>query len=124
MGSVHHDLLFHIINCKESKEAWDKLKSIYGIVDEEKGFQIEDDLILLDPNNLDTIQDYITKANEYRALLKDCGNPMKDERLIHHILKKLPQEYASFVSSFYTHRLTMGSSYHKPSFDGFIDILM
>ena len=35
---VHHDLLFHIDGCKESKEAWDKLKSLYGTVDEEKGF--------------------------------------------------------------------------------------
>ena len=123
-GCVHHDLQFHIIKCKESKEAWDKLKSLYGTVDEEKAFQFEDDLLLLDLKNFDTIQDYITKANEYRALLKDYGNPMKDEKLIHHILKKLPQEYASFVSSFNTYRLTMGSAYHKPSFDGFIDILI
>ena len=49
---------------------------------------------------------------------------MKDERLIHHILKKLPQEYAPFVLSFNTHRLTMGSAYHKPSFDAFTDILI
>ena len=49
---------------------------------------------------------------------------MKDERLIHHIMKKLPSEYAPFVSSFNTHRLTMGSAYHKPSFDAFIDILI
>ena len=88
-------------------------------MDEEKGFQIEDDLLLLDLKNFDTIQDYITKANEHRALLKDYGNPMKDERLIHHILKKLPSEYAPFVSSFNTHRLTMGSAYQKPNFDAF-----
>ena len=55
LSCVHHDLQFHIIKCKESKEAWDKLKSLYGRVDEEKGFQIEDDLLLLDPNNFDTI---------------------------------------------------------------------
>ena len=121
---VHHDLLFHIDSSKESKESWDKLKSLYGTVDEKKGFQIEDNLVLLDPKNFDTIQDYINKDNEYRALLKDCGNPMKDERLIHHILKKLPTEYAPFVLSFNTHRLTMGSSYHKPYFDAFIDILI
>ena len=47
------NLQFHIINCKESKEAWDKLKSLYGIVDEEKGFQIEDDLLLLDRKSLE-----------------------------------------------------------------------
>ena len=74
---VHGDLLFHIKNCSESKEAWDKLEQLYGKVDEEKGLRIEDDLLLLDPKNYDTIQDYIIKVNEYRALLKDCGNPMK-----------------------------------------------
>ena len=80
-------------------------------MDEEKGFQLEDDLLLLDPKNFDTIQDYVNKANELRALLKDCGNPMKDDRLIHHILKRLPSEYSNFVSSFNTHKLTMGSTY-------------
>ena len=52
---VHRDLLFHIKTCSTSKEAWDKLKQLYEKVDEEKGFQIEDDLLLLDPKNYDTI---------------------------------------------------------------------
>lgn len=97
---------------------------MYGKVDEEKGFQIEDDLLLLDPKNYDTIQHYIIKVNEYRALLKDCGIPMKDDRLIHHILKRLPSEYANFVPSFNTHKLTMGFAYQKPSFDDFVDMLI
>ena len=121
---VQGDLLFHIKNCSESKEAWDKLEQLYGKVGEEKGFQIEDDLLLLDPKNYDTIQDYIIKVNEYRALLKDYGNPMKDDRLIHHILKRLPSEYASFVSSYNTHKLTMGSSFPKPSFVSFLGMLV
>ena len=73
-----------------------------------KRFQIEDDLILLDLKNFDIIQDYVNKANELRALLKDCGNLLKDGRLIYHILKRLPLEYASFFLSYKTHRLTMG----------------
>ena len=121
---VHRDLFFHIASCMESKPAWDKLVALYGKVDEEKGFQIEDDLLLLEPKNFDTIQDYITKPNEYRELLNDCGNPMKDEKLIHHILKRLPSEYASFVSSYNTHRVTMGSAYQKHTFDAFIEILI
>ena len=88
-------------------------------MDEEKGFQIEDDLLLLDPKNFDTIQDYVNKANELRALFKDCVNPMKDDRLIHHILKRLTSEYSSFVSSNNTHTLTMGGSFTKPTFDAF-----
>ena len=97
---------------------------MYEKVDEEKGFQIEDDLLLLDPKNYDTIHDYIIKFNEYRELLQDCGIPMKDDRLIHHILKRLPSEYSNFVLSFNTHNLTMGSAYQKPSFDGFADMLI
>lgn len=62
---VHKDLFFHISSFKEFKPAWDKLESLYGKVDEEKGFQIEDNLLLLDPKNFDTIQEYINKANEY-----------------------------------------------------------
>ena len=58
------------------------------------------------------------------ALLKDYRNPMKDENLIHHILKRLPSEYASFFLSFNTHRLIMGSVYQKPSFDAFVDMLI
>ena len=58
---VHRDLFFHIASCIESKLAWDKLATLYGKVDEENGFQIEDDLLLLDSKNFDTIQDYITK---------------------------------------------------------------
>jgi hypothetical protein len=48
---------------------------LYGKVDEEKGFQIEDDILLLIPKSFDTIQDYINKANEFRALLKDVVMP-------------------------------------------------
>ena len=111
---VHIDLFFHISSFKEAK-----LEALYGKVDEEKGFQIEDDILLLIPKNFDTIQDYINKSNEFRALLKDCGNTMKDDRLIHHIQERLSFEYASFVLSYNTHRLTMESFFQKPKFDGF-----
>ena len=46
---VHRDLFFHIASFMESKPTWDKLESLYGKVDEEKGFQIEEDLTSLGP---------------------------------------------------------------------------
>ena len=49
---------------------------------------------------------------------------MKDENLIHHILKRLPSEYASFVLSYNTHKLTMESAYQKPTFDAFAEMLI
>ena len=58
---VHTNLFFHISSFNDAKGAWDKLEGLYSKVDEEKGFQIEDDLLLLDPKNFDTIQDYVNK---------------------------------------------------------------
>lgn len=61
---VSLDLSFHIENCKTLEEAWDRLIQLYGQVDDIRGYTLDNDLINLDPNNFDTIQDYITKANE------------------------------------------------------------
>ena len=35
---VHGYLLFHIKNCSNSKEAWDKIEQLYSKVDGENGF--------------------------------------------------------------------------------------
>ena len=67
---VHGDLLFHITNCSNSKEAWDKLKQLYEKINEDKGFQIEDDLLLLDPKNYDTLYSLITLCIHLLHLLK------------------------------------------------------
>lgn len=78
----------------------------------------------LDPKEFDTIQDYITKAHELRSMVKDCGITIEDEKLINNLMRKLPPEYASFVSSFNTYKLTLGSSYTMPSVDSFTEMLM
>ena len=38
---ITKDLLFHIIPLSSSQEALDKLESLYGKVDEDKGFTIQ-----------------------------------------------------------------------------------
>lgn len=121
---VSKDLIFHIEKCTLIKDAWQKFQDLYGQVDEIRGYQIDSDLTMLDPKNFDTIQDYVTKANELRAQLKDCGIDKKDTQLIFNLIGKLPQEYVAFVSSFQTHRMTMGSSYKMPTFDAFNEMLM
>jgi hypothetical protein len=121
---VSKDLIFQIDKYKTIKDAWDKLGQLYGHVDEIRGYQLDNDLTMLDPKNFDTIQDYVTKANELRAQLKDCGIDKKDAQLVYNLLGKLPSDYAAFVSSFQTHRLTVGSSFTMPTFDAFIEMLM
>ena len=49
---------------------------------------------------------------------------MKDDWLIHHMSKRIHLEYASFFSSYNTHMLTMGTTYEKPSFDAFAEMLI
>ena len=121
---VHEDLIFHIDNCKIVKEAWDKFASLYAKVDKARGFELDENLMSLDPKEFDTIQDYITKAHELRSMVKDCGITIEDEKLIYNLMRKLPPKYASFVLSFNTHKLTLGSSYTMPSFGSFTEMLM
>lgn len=99
-------------------------QKLYGQVDEIRGYKIDNELTNLDPKSFDTIQDYVTKANELKVKLKDCGIDKKDAQLIFNLLDKLAPEYAAFVSSFQTHCLTVGSSYIMPSFDAFTKMLI
>ena len=108
---VHEDLIFHIDNCKIVKEAWDKFSSLYAKVDKARGFELDENIMSLDPKEFETIQDYITKAHELSSMVKDCGITIEDEKLIYNLMRKLLLEYASFVLSFKTHKLTLGSSY-------------
>lgn len=122
---VSKDLIFHIEKCTLIKDAWQKFQDLYDQVDEIRGYQIDSDPTMLDPKKFDTIQDYATKEKELRAQLKDCGFDKKDTQLnIFNLMGKLPQEYATFVSSFQTHRMITGSSYTMPTFDTSAKILM
>ena len=69
---VHEDLIFHIDNCKTVKEAWDKFSSLYEKVEKARGFELDENLMSLDPKEFDTIQDYMTKTNELMSMVKDC----------------------------------------------------
>ena len=61
--------------------------------------------------------------NELRTKLTDCGNPIKDDRLIYSIHTKLSSDYSTFVSSFNTSKTTLGSAYKKVSFDEYAKLL-
>lgn len=105
---VHNYLIF-LDNCNIVKEAWEKSASFYVKVDKSRGFELDKDLMILDPNYFYIIQDYITKENELRSMVKDYGITIEDEKLIHNLMRKLPPEYVPFVSSFNTHMLTLYS---------------
>ena len=115
---------YHVRKLTSPTEVWDKLKTLYGTVDEDMAYTIEANLLKLDPKSFDSIKDYLTQVDDYRAQLSDCGEPIKDGKLIKHIITHLPSEYATFVSSYHTHKLTMGANYIKPSFEKFSEMLV
>ena len=99
---VDDKIMYQIRKSSTSKEAWDTLKNLYDKVSDEDIFKIEDELVSLDPKSFDSIQDFIIKVNELRTKLTNCGNPIKDDKLIYLIHNKLPSEYSTFVSSYNT----------------------
>jgi hypothetical protein len=124
LKNISNPVKFHIKQLTDPIAVWAKLEALYGIVDEDMAYIKEDKLLKLDPSNFDTIKDYLTQVDMYRTQLKDCGEPIKDGKMIKHIMTHLPPEYAPFVSSFNTHKLKMGSAYVKPSFEKFSEMLI
>ena len=107
---VDDQIMYQLKKFSTSKEAWDTLKSLYDKVSDEDVFKIEDELISVDPKSFDSIQDFIIKVNELRKKLTNCGNPIKDDRLIYSIHTKLSSDYSTFVYSFNTSKTTLGSA--------------
>ena len=59
-------------------------------------------LLKLDLRNFDTIKDYLTQVDMYRVQLKDCGEPIKDGKLIKHVMTHLLPKYETFFSIYNT----------------------
>ena len=80
--------------------------------------------MILDPKSFENIQDYLTNFNDLIAQCKSCGIEKKDIQHVLTTLSKLGPKYVAFISSFHTHKLTMGSAYTMPSFASFSKNLM
>ena len=58
---VSQDLLFHLSGLKTPKEIWDKLETLYGKQDNMRVYQLENELMSLQPSNLEKLNDFFTK---------------------------------------------------------------
>ena len=121
---ISNPVKYHVRKLTTPTEVWAKLKTLYGTVDEDMAYTIEANLFKLDPKSFDSIKDYLTQVDDYRAQLSDCGEPIKDGKLIKHIITHIPPEYVPFVSTYHTQELTTGSAYIKPTFEKFAETLM
>ena len=64
--SISREISFHIDNLTTPNEFWVKLESLSGKTDELRGYQLENNLIILSPMHFDTIHDFFTK---FKSLL-------------------------------------------------------
>ena len=68
--SISRDLLFHINGLTSPNEVWENIEEIFGNIDEMRGYQLENELISLIPNSLDSFQLYFSKFKALDLQLK------------------------------------------------------
>ena len=116
--SIFPDLRFHLEGEDSPIKAWEKLNSVFGIKNEIQTFQLENELLTLDPSNFPSIEDYLSKFKTLKLLLEACKVTKEEEPLIYGILAKLPLAYSVFVSTFHSIRealFNVGNKYKTPS---------
>eukprot|EP00253_Pinus_taeda_P028641 PITA_28641 len=125
--SISPDLRFHIAELETPHEALEQLTKVFGIKNEIRAHQLENELLTLDPNNFSCIEDFLSKFKTLRYLLEGVKVKKEDSNLIYSILTKLGPAYSVFVSTFHSTReafICQGKDYKAPSFDSFCDSLI
>ena len=125
--SISPDLRFHIAELDTPEEAMKQITKAFGIKNELRAHQLENELLTLDPNNFSCIEDFLSKFKTLRLLLEGVKVKKEDNNLIYFILTKLEPAYSVFVSTFHSTReafISQGQTYNPPSFDSFCDSLI
>ena len=107
---------------KTRKEIWDKLDTLYGKQDDLRVYQLENELMSLQPSNFETLNDFFTKFKHIVLLLKKYKVEKEDDQLILAILSKIGADYLVFVSTFRVGKLTT-PGWKIPSLNSFIESL-
>ena len=108
--SIAQDLRFHILDIDTPHEALDKLNIVFGIQNQIRAHQPENELFTLDPNNFSSIEYFLSKLKTLRLFLEGCKVKKEDGSLIYCILAKLGLAYSIFVSLFHSTREAIISS--------------
>eukprot|EP00253_Pinus_taeda_P013591 PITA_13591 len=125
--SISPDLRFHIAELDTPHEALEQITKVFGIKNEIRAHQLENELLTLDPNNFSCIEHFLSKFKTLRYLLEGVKVKKEDSNLIYSILTKLGPAYSVFVSTFHSTReasICQGKDYKAPSFDSFCDSLI
>ena len=104
------------------KEIWDQLASLYDKHDDLRIYQLENELISLQPSNFKTLNDFFTEFKYLVLQLMQCDVKKEDDQLILAILSKLGADYSVFVSTFHSGKLTT-PGWKMPSLNAFSESL-
>ena len=125
--SISPDLRFHISELDTPDKALEQLTKVFGIKNELRAHELENELLTLNPNDFSCIEDFLSKFKTIRLLLEGVKVKKADSALIYCILSKLGPAYSVFVSTFHYTReafISQGTYYKSPSFDSFCDSLI
>jgi len=68
--SISLDIRFHITELDTPDEAMKQITKVFGIKNELRAHQFENELLTLDPNNFSCIEDFLSKFKTLRYLLE------------------------------------------------------
>jgi hypothetical protein len=108
--SISPDLRFHLDGEYSLVKAWEKLNKKFGIKNEIRVFQLENELLTLDLSNVPSIEDYLSKFKTLKLLLEGCNVSKEEDPIIYGILTKLPLAYSVFISTFHSTRESLLSA--------------
>ena len=87
-----------------------------------RDYQLENELVSLNPGNFETINEFFTKFKHLVLQLKQCKVENKYDRLIISILSKLRAYYSLFVSTLHNGNITI-TNWKIPTLNAFIESL-
>jgi len=87
--SISPDLRFHIAELDTHDEAMKQLNKVFGIKNEIRDHQLENELLMLDPNNFSSTEYFLSNFKALRLLLEGVKVKKEDGSLIYSILTKL-----------------------------------
>ena len=82
---------------------------LFGVQDEIRVHQLENELFSLSPISFDYNEGFFTKFKSLVLFFKKCGIDKKEYQLILSILSKLGPKYSVFVSTFHATRLSISN---------------
>ena len=107
--SIYPDLVFHLDGLTTPNQVWTKLESLFGVQDEIRAHQLENELFSLSTSSFDSIEGLFTEFKSNFLFIKQYGIENKEDQLILPILSKLGLEYSAFVSTFHATRIAISN---------------